>query len=87
MSVNTVAAIKAEMGIEGISPRTFRGKTTVVDPAPSFPPDRVGRVFEQGRFDAVWASDIPYLNCGEDDAYLCAIKRRALRTGAGLVGG
>ena len=32
VSQNTVAKITAEMGIEGISPRTFKVKTTTVDP-------------------------------------------------------
>jgi len=36
VSANTVAKIMAELGIEGISPRTFK-TTTVVDPAASFP--------------------------------------------------
>ena len=67
VSQNTVAKVMAEIGIEGIGQRTFKVKTTTVDPTASFPPDRVGRIFDQGRLDC--GVDLRYHVMGESGLF------------------
>ena len=49
VSAKMVAKIMADIGVAGISPRTFKVPPRSSIPAASFPPDLVGRRFDQGR--------------------------------------
>ncbi len=74
VSRKTVAKLIHRAGIVGISPRKFTPITTVGGPDPAPVPDLVGRVFDRGRLDAVWTSDITYLDTDQGWLYLCAVR-------------
>ncbi|WP_109395684.1 IS3 family transposase [Mycolicibacterium brumae] len=74
VSRKTVAKIMVDNGIEGISPRTWRPPTTIVDDRAHTLPDLVGRRFDQGALNKVWTSDITYLGTDEGWLYLCAVR-------------
>jgi transposase InsO family protein len=73
VSRKTVAAIMRSLHLQGISPRPWR-VTTRPDDAADPPADLVNRVFDTGRLDAVWISDITYLATAQGWLYLCVVR-------------
>jgi putative transposase len=69
----TVAKIMRELGIQGISPRPWK-VTTIPDEQKAKHPDLVNQVFDVGRLDAVWVSDITYLATDQGWLYLAVIR-------------
>lgn len=69
----TVAKIMHGLHLQGISPRPWR-VTTCADDRAEPHPDLVNRVFDTGRLDAVWISDITYLATGQGWLYLCVVR-------------
>ncbi len=74
VSAKTVAKLMAANGIVGISPRKFTPVTTVAGLVDAHIPDLVCRDFDRGRLNAVWMSDITYLDTDQGWLYLCAVR-------------
>lgn len=74
VNVKTVAASMRRQGLEGVSPRRFRPAGTIRGLSSHVIPDRVKRVWDTGRLNAVWISDITYLRTGEGWLYLCVVR-------------
>jgi len=74
VSGKTVAKLMRAGHIVGISPRRFTPVTTLPGPDPAPAPDLVKRRFDRGRLNAVWISDITYLDTDEGWLYLCAVR-------------
>ena len=74
VSRKTVAKLMRREGLRGVSPRPWRPVTTLAGQVPHTIPDRVGRVFDRGRLNVVWTSDITYLETGQGWLYLCAVR-------------
>lgn len=74
VSAKTVAKLMRAGGVAGISPRKFTPVTTVPGLGSANLPDLVGRHFDRGVLDAVWTSDITYLDTDEGWLYLCAVR-------------
>jgi putative transposase len=69
----TVAKIMSGLQIQGVSPRPWK-VTTIPDPDADRHPDLVNRIFDTGRLDAVWISDITYLATGQGWLYLAVVR-------------
>jgi len=70
----TVAKAMNELGIAGISPRSFVVETTITKSQATYPRDRVKRAFRPTRVNMIWTSDMTYLHCGDGVAYTCAVR-------------
>ena len=73
LSHNTVASRMRELGLAGISPRTFK-VTTVRSTKATYPVDLVNRDFAPDGINQLWTSDLTYLKIGEGDVYLCCVR-------------
>src|SRR5262245_59622817 len=68
-----VARLMRQLGIEGVSRRGKRRRTTIADPAAPPAPDLVQRRFSAQRPDELWLADITYLPTREGWLFLAVV--------------
>ena len=68
-----VARLMRQLGLEGVSRRGKRRRTTIPDPAVAPAPDLVGRSFTAGRPNELWLADITYLPTHEGWLFLAVV--------------
>jgi putative transposase len=68
-----VARLMRQLGLEGVSRRGKRRRTTIVDPAVPPAPDLVQRRFTAERPDELWLADITYLPTHEGWLFLAVV--------------
>jgi putative transposase len=73
ISRKRVARLMAELGIEGVSRRRGRKRTTVQAEAAKAAPDLLERRFSAERPDQVWVADITYIPTHEGWLFLAAV--------------
>jgi putative transposase len=68
-----VARLMCQLGLEGVSRRGKRRRTTIADPAAAPAPDLVGRRFTASRPNELWLADITYLPTHEGWLFLAVV--------------
>lgn len=68
-----VARLMRQLGLEGVSRRGKRRRTTIADPAAAPAPDLVGRRFTAPRPNELWLADITYLPTQEGWLFLAVV--------------
>ena len=71
----TVARLMRELGLRGVV-RGRRSKTTLTTKELARPADRVNRVFEASRPNALWVADLTYVATWRGFVYVCPCRRR-----------
>lgn len=84
VSLNRVAKLMRQVGIRGKTARKYRPQTTQSDPTHAVAPNLLNRNFKGHQPQAVWLTDITYINTDEGYLYLAAVMDLGSREIVGL---